>query len=95
MLPQSRDLSTPRRSVTFADKEESFDLSKRTLDLDLDEEEEEKALAAVSEDEGSGREATQLSEKEKSAVSEVDGKSEGVPSKQHFLFSLYGLCPCV
>ena len=73
---QSQEPSLHRRSVTFADREESFDLSKRTLELDLDEEDEKTFLE---DSDGSGREATELSLKEKTE-SELDLNTEGTPS---------------
>ncbi|KAK7114553.1 WD repeat-containing protein 97-like isoform X2 [Littorina saxatilis] len=59
-----KEPSLARRSVTFNDREESFDLSKRTLELDLDEDEENVVLSE-SEAEKSAREDTELSEREK------------------------------
>lgn len=64
VLNLSQEPSLARRSVTFNDREESFDLSKRTLELDLDEDEENVVLSE-SEAEKSAREDTELSEREK------------------------------
>ena len=75
---QSREHSPRRRSVTFADREESFDLSKRTLEFDLDEED-EKAVAEETEEEASAREVSELSQKEKTE-SELDLKTDASPS---------------
>ena len=77
-MSQSREHSPHRRSVTFAEREESFDLSKRTLEFDFDEED-EKAIVAETEEEGSAREASELSQREKTE-SELDLKTDASPS---------------
>lgn len=48
----------PTRTVTFADREESFDLSKRELELDFGEDAEESLAPADSEQEMVQRDAT-------------------------------------
>nr|KAG5693101.1 hypothetical protein BaRGS_014051 [Batillaria attramentaria] len=75
-LRKSREPTPPRRSVTFADKEESFDLSKRVLEFDLDEDE-EKSHAEESEADLTARTGSE-SEREKSGT-ELDLKGDSRP----------------